>query len=267
MKICGCVIWYNPSEEDKENIGTYLDGIDKLFIIDNSSEINYLNNNPKIEYIPLYNNFGIARALNIACEKAKIENYEWILTMDQDSRFDKNIQDYKVKCQKKYNKNNLIVLFAATTTFDKESGFVNRVITSGNILNLEVWSELGGFKEDFFIDEVDFELCAKIILKGYLIYKFQDIKLNHTIGNNFNINFLGLKTYCMNHSYIRKYYIVRNRLFMRRMYPTLTKRYLIHILLDFYKVVFYEEYKLKKIKYMLLGINDYFKNKKGKKIC
>jgi rhamnosyltransferase len=36
-------------------------------------------------YYPNYQNFGIAKALNIGCQKALDEGYEWVLTMDQDS--------------------------------------------------------------------------------------------------------------------------------------------------------------------------------------
>lgn len=267
MKLCGCVIWYNPTEKDKVNIETYLNGVDKLFIIDNSTEENYKKKYDNVEYIPLLKNIGIAAALNIACQKALTEEYEWILTMDQDSNFNKNFIDYKKSCKKKINEDDTIALFAPSINLDKNYGYVKKVITSGNILNLKVWKEIGGFANDFFIDEVDFEICARINLKGYKIYRFEYIKLNHSLGETFSINIFGVKTYCMNHSYIRKYYITRNRLFMRKMYPELTKKYLFHIILDFYKVIFYEKQKLKKIKYMLYGIRDYKLNRKGKFEC
>lgn len=263
MKLCGCVVWYNPTDEDKNNIKTYLNYVDKLFIIDNSLKENYIEKIEKIEYICLYDNLGIAEALNIACRKAILEKYEWILTMDQDSRFNENFNSYKQECIKKI-KDKSIALLSPSIILDKKTGYIEKTITSGNILNLKIWKEVGGFKSDFFIDEVDFEFCTKLVLKGYKIYKFKNIVLDHKIGNSFNIKIFGIKTYCMNHSHIRKYYIIRNRLFMRKMYPQMTKRYLLHIVLDFYKVIFYEKEKIKKIKYMCYGVNDYLKNKKGK---
>lgn len=42
----------------------------------------------KIQYIPLYDNKGLAVALNVGCRKAAQLDYEYVLTMDQDSYFD-----------------------------------------------------------------------------------------------------------------------------------------------------------------------------------
>ena len=100
MKIAGTVVWYNPNDENIENIKTYIDYVERLYIIDNSKKNNKKLseklNNKKIEYI--YNNgknLGISSALNLACKKAKKEDFSWILTMDQDSSFDsENIKEY-----------------------------------------------------------------------------------------------------------------------------------------------------------------------------
>ena len=89
MKIPATVIWYNPDDENIKNIRTYIDYVEKLYIIDNSKENNKKLadslNNLKTEYIYNDKNLGIAKALNLACEKAANDNFEWILTMDQDS--------------------------------------------------------------------------------------------------------------------------------------------------------------------------------------
>ena len=100
MKIAGTVVWYNPDSENSKNIKTYIDYVEKLYIIDNSKKDNKKLseelNNKKIEYI--YNNgknLGISRALNLACEKAEEKGFSWMLTMDQDSSFDsENIKEY-----------------------------------------------------------------------------------------------------------------------------------------------------------------------------
>ena len=38
MKIAGTVVWYNPSNENIENIKTYINFVEKLYIIDNSKK-------------------------------------------------------------------------------------------------------------------------------------------------------------------------------------------------------------------------------------
>ncbi|HHT61698.1 MAG TPA: glycosyltransferase, partial [Bacteroidales bacterium] len=92
-EICGVVVWYNPTTDNVTAINTYLENISHLFIVDNSTTdnsalINTLPNN-KITYLPNLENLGIATALNIGCEAALNANAKWILTMDQDSKFDR----------------------------------------------------------------------------------------------------------------------------------------------------------------------------------
>ncbi len=35
MKICGVVVFYNPNNDMLKNIKTYLDNIEKIYVIDN----------------------------------------------------------------------------------------------------------------------------------------------------------------------------------------------------------------------------------------
>ena len=63
--------------------------------MDNNEKLADSLNNDKIEYVFNGRNLGIAKALNLACEKAASDGYERILTMDQDSSFDSNdINEY-----------------------------------------------------------------------------------------------------------------------------------------------------------------------------
>ena len=96
MKLSGTVIWYNPSNDSVINLRTYFPYVEKLYIVDNSEQDNSKllteDIRTKIEYIPNFQNLGIARALNIGCERAVNDKFEWILTMDQDSKFNNNFE-------------------------------------------------------------------------------------------------------------------------------------------------------------------------------
>ena len=93
MKFCGMVTLYNPTQENINNIYEYLDELDKVYLIDNSSIDNskLIKKNKKIMYIPNKENLGIATALNIACKQAIKDKFNWILTMDQDSKITKKV--------------------------------------------------------------------------------------------------------------------------------------------------------------------------------
>lgn len=275
MKISGIVIWYNPDNENILNIETYINYIEKLYIIDNSEKSNQKLvskiQNKKIKYIFNKGNLGIAKALNIGCEKAFNEGYEWILTMDQDSSFDRReIQRYFKVFRYIENKKTGIVspnhiLKNDFNGIDENKSLIktDNVMTSGNFLNLKIWKEIGKFDEKMFIDEVDSDICFKIIDEGYKILQLNKIKMFHELGNLEKRKFFLKKISVLNHNYIRKYYITRNKFYMWKKYKKYRMRYTYYILNDFFKVIFYEKDKKRKLKYMFKGIKDFFQNKMG----
>ena len=61
IKLAGIVTLYNPTDQDIKNIDTYLDDIDKLYIIDNTEGKDNKDRIPKskkIDYKYLYNNLS-----------------------------------------------------------------------------------------------------------------------------------------------------------------------------------------------------------------
>lgn len=275
MKIPATVIWYNPDNENIKNIRTYIDYVEKLYIIDNSKENNKKLadslNSLKTEYVWNNGNLGIAKALNLACEKAVSEDFEWILTMDQDSSFDSDSINAYFRAFEKMTKNNVGIIsprHILKNDIDKfsdvkESAEVDHVMTSGNLLNLKIWEEIGRFDENLFIDEVDSEICFRIIENGYKVIQLNKIRMFHELGNLEKKNFFTRKISVLNHNHIRKYYIMRNKFYMLKKYKKYRSRYIYYILNDFFKVIFYEKDKLRKLKYMFKGIADFMKSKMG----
>lgn len=108
--ILACIVTYNPSIDIlKKNIENILIQTNNVVIIDNNSnnkvELFELINNInaryhayRIELIQNDDNNGIAQALNQGLSYSKANNYEWILTLDQDSICDKNM----IKVMKNY---------------------------------------------------------------------------------------------------------------------------------------------------------------------
>lgn len=264
--ICGVTVLYNPTKEIFKNINSYLNELDRLYLVDNSEkENNYLKEqlikfSSKIEYIKMNGNEGIAKALNIAKNKAIDEKFDWLLTMDQDSKFEND--DFTKMLQlvkKKFNKT--IAIFSPfhkmpnSIFVDDEITEKEIVMTSGNLLNLKIAKEIGDFEEKFFIDEVDHDYCYRIKKKNYKIIVLNKIILNHNLGNMKNYKIFAVT----NHNYIRRYYITRNELYMLKKYSFLKRRYLREILKDTIKIILFEKDKIKKLKMIYLGIKD-FKN-------
>ena len=269
--ICGVTVLYNPTEEVFENISSYLNGLNKLYLVDNSEiEDNVLKNkflefSPKIEYIKLNGNEGIAKALNIAKNKAMKENYNWLLTMDQDSKFENDDFLKMLNLVKKYFKKNIAIFSPFHKTIgsiyeNKEMIEKDVVMTSGNLLNLKIVQKIGDFEEKFFIDEVDHDYCYRIKKENYKIVVLNEIILRHNLGNIREYKFFSVT----NHNYIRRYYITRNKLYMTKKYPFLRKRYIKGIFKDTIKIILVETDKIKKLKMIYLGIKDFKNNITGK---
>lgn len=271
----GVVVLYNPNYLNlKKNIKSYLKSLDKLYIVDNSekrtlSEVTLLKQmSSKIEYIWLKKNRGIAFALNKGREKAILDGHLWLLTMDQDSYFKNDgLEDMKtfIKKNEEKIKEKYIIISPFHRISNKQKlnlgeKEVMTVMTSGNFLNLELSKKVGEFRNELFIDEVDHEYCYRAMEQNYKILVLNEIILQHKLGELKDYNLF----YVTNHSPLRKYYKVRNKLYVANKYKWISKKYYYSILKEFIKIIMFEKDKLEKVKMTLAGIKDYKNNRFGK---
>lgn len=270
--LAGVVVWFNPTVKEVENIKSYVGFLQNLYVVDNSANNNasllaeLTSQSDKIHYLPNLDNLGIATALNRGCKMARENGYQWILTMDQDSSFSREeMSEFIASFESKKVEDPSIAVFTPLTNDFQPKGYADRVITSGNLLSLEAYDKIGGFDDTLFIDEVDHDLCYKLTDNGYKIFSFSHIYMQHKIGDGRIHKFLfPRQLYVMHHGAVRKYYIVRNRFVLRDRFPDFTNDYTkfnIQLLLG---VIFFEEQKLLKLRYMLKGYRDYKNNRLGK---
>ncbi len=270
--LAGVVVWYNPSEKEVENIKTYLGFLNSLYVVDNSAcdNSNLLSligeGADKVEYIPNLDNLGIATALNKGCRRALEQSYQWIVTMDQDSCFDSvQMTRFIEAFEAKKLEDPSIAVFTPMTYQDQPEGYAQRVITSGNLLNLAAYTKIGGFDDSLFIDEVDHDLCYKLTQNNFKIYTFGDVHMEHKLGNTKLHPYLFTRhMWVMHHAAIRKYYIIRNRLLIQDRFPEYTEDYKRENMRLIFGVVFFEKQKLLKLRYLFKGYRDYKKNRFGK---
>lgn len=274
MLVAGIVI-YNPDESRlRSNIKSILPQVDKVILYLNS-KIDFLIENEyleKIDFIGSGKNEGIAKALNQIMSKADSYGAEWCLLLDQDSISPENI----INCFENYKglpRAAILVpdVYDSSHNEHKERNTgieeVNVGITSGSYNKVSVWKELNGFREDFFIDFVDWEFFARVRVNGYKAYRIGDVLLDHQLGRLTYHKFLGFTIQTYNHNAFRKYYITRNTFIIHALYPKYKefnhpalrtiKRALITIL--------YEENKKEKIKAMQKGYHSYKQLMRSKK--
>lgn len=275
LKVAGVVVLYNPTDEDISNIDTYIDDVDVLYVVDNTKDKkndHRLPKNKKIKYIFNNKNLGIAEALNIASKEAIKEKYEWILTMDQDTRFeDKVIENVKKEILRINVENIAIVTPWHNTKLKTEKNkeqidYPLDVMTSGNFLNLNIYQKLGGFKDWLFIDGVDMEYCLNLNKNGYKIMRLNNYEMKHNLGNIVYRKFLWKDLLITNHSAMRRYYQCRNYHYIRDMYISNYREYceiLVKLKSIIVGIIFFENNKLEKLKAIYKGYRDYKLGKKG----
>ena len=282
MKIAATVVLYDPDDDVLENIDSYINYVDRLYAVDNSAENHaYKFNSEKITYIHNGKNEGIAFALNVGAHRAIDDGYEWLLTMDQDSRFSGDtvakMKDFILDCknnpdsQYQYDKIGLVTPLHRTKLDISEYGngidSPAVVMTSGNIISLKAYDIVGGFKDWMFIDAVDFDYCLNLRDHGFDIWRLLYLELHHNLGDVVIKNIGNKQWLSSNHSPLRRYYIVRNRYYFYDMYherhPDFCNAEKKMTVIEAKRIIVCEKHKFKKLFAMLRGYIDYKRGVKG----
>jgi len=206
------IVIYRPNGRIVNSIQNIICDISKerqlsLFLVDNTPRqyirYNFINGRNTI-YISNGENKGIALAQNIGVAKAKENKCSYLVFFDQDSSFDIGYI-YKIYQEYKYIKGNGYMVGALGPTIidlndndrkqyvgnrDKlykdgnDPGYklVDTIISSGSIIEMATFENVGLMDETLFIDLVDSEWCWRARYRGYCILITRNVELYHHIG-------------------------------------------------------------------------------------
>lgn len=272
MDISAGIVLFNPDiNRLKENISAVIVQCTHIYLVDNGSnnidevkELLNQYNQSKISILCNTENQGIAKALNQLTAAAQKGGFEWILTLDQDSVAPSNIAEEFEKYTNNLNAGMLCPVICDRNkggVVEAKDGYkeIDECITSGSLLNIKAWSEIGGFDESMFIDGVDFDICYRLRQNGYKILCVQSVVLLHELGRIEYHRFLFWKVLVKNHSAFRKFYIARNTVYLARKEHTNIVKAILQNIKLFLIAVCYEDDKWKKSKKILQGTIDGFK--------
>ena len=135
------------------------------------------------------------------------------------------------------------------------------LLTSGNFIKNEDYEKIEGFKEELFIDWVDFDLDEQFYRIGKKVGYVNEVSLKHTMGNPETHKLMGKKVTALNHSLVRYYYRYRNGLYLyKRNKKYYKKKYKHDIIIDRIKILLYEKHKHQKFKMIRRGRKDAKRN-------
>ncbi len=262
--ICAAVVTYNPSRQLEENVLSLSAQTGRVIIFDNNSSLdesisilNELSQRTDITIFHEESNMGIPYCLNKALDYCNDNGFPLLLTMDQDSVLDDGCV---AKMLDVLNGNDQIKSVGPNYLNKKIAGpfsLEKFLITSGNLVDVKVAAQSGGYYSDLFIDYVDIEFSLKIREAGYLCAIAGEATMLHKIGEYEQKRILFFKRKYLSHSPERFYYAFRNAFITFKLHKKTFFFYCLKMMilqhLELFKILF-EKNCWKKLKKSFKGI-------------
>lgn len=218
-------------------------------------------------------NLGIATALNQGVAWARSRGYAWIATFDQDSCVTPGMFVALGEALAAAPRQDRVAIIAPRLRDVRAGTFhsfakaavrdaapfseVRLLATSGNVIPLCVFDDVGTYREDFFIDYVDQEFCLRCRRRGWVLLESRDAVLDHRYGQPTRHRLAWMRPLVTNHAATRRYYQARNRLVVYRRHADFDPRWvwddLREFLRDAVKIVLFEQQRAEKLRAILRG--------------
>lgn len=290
MYIVAGIVLYNPDLKRLEKeIESIYEQVSEVVLFDNFSKNiaevrKIISQYENVKLICGNKNYGIGYALNRIMDYSLGNGYEWLLTLDHDSICEKDlINKYKkylcmdkvgMLCPQVYD--DRLGTNPWYTNSKNDFDEVKRCIQSGCLVNLKALKDIGGFDEWMFIDFVDFDICMKMQINNYKIYRINSICINHELGNREDVKLHKLYSkiseithvkkikslsYLNIFSYDRAYYVTRNNIVYIKKYKRYInegKEYFVFLKRVLQRIL-RSKNRVMMLKASIKGINDGFK--------
>ncbi|NLB48032.1 MAG: glycosyltransferase, partial [Microbacteriaceae bacterium] len=231
---------------------------------------------------------GIGAAINRGCEDA-LSDAECVVTFDQDSRVAPGFVDALVDEHDRAVEAGLRVAMVCPEYYsltsqakaDYGQAFLEAYgpIQSGMLMPAAAIRELGGQREDFFIDLIDTEYYLRAVVAGFAAICARGLTLPHGFGHPLYVHFLGRRLHKPNgrprmvavSSPFRYYYRARNRIVLNRLYgmnptlkPLLRRDFRNDVLLDYLVAIWSARGKWSLLTLIVTGLRHGARGKLGK---
>lgn len=235
------IVTYQPGEiiaETFSNLRSASPQPLETLVIDNASNDDrlpllrsYVEDN--VQILRMSSNKGLASAFNLGVHEAWRRGRQWIFILDQDSQCHPGALSKLISIGERLQEAGESVGGVCSTVRSKqfseavhvpyrwtgrklepllwplqeEMAAVDSCISSGTLYSVDALKDVGGFREDFFIDFVDHECHLRLRKKGWLLLWSRDAVLSHSLGKVQKMTAHGL---FIEHEPFRYYYMSRN---------------------------------------------------------
>jgi len=271
--IMAVVVSYNGRETTRRTILALVGQVGRIHVVDNGSEpdsieiLDALAREHVISVDRLGTNRGIGHALNLGVALAKRAGFTWLLTMDQDSVVASGmIKAYQSAVLPGSRVASLSPRVSKQKARSEAVKDINSAITSGNLVLISVFDEVGSYDEGFFIDCIDFDFSLRLRRAGYRLLRVQTADMQHQLGEPTNLP-VYLTGFYAQHSPLRRYYMTRNYLYLAERYLLefpgfIVKLGILRVLL-YILILFLDRNPLRSYCAIARGLRDYIARRKG----
>lgn len=295
LRVAAVIVTYRPTLDLlQRSIRSIRPQVDALWLVNNGSpsDLGTLGSDLiNVEVVQFQSNQGIGAAINYAVQRAQSGNYDFLLTLDQDSIAAGDMVSNLLRVLTHLQAEGTPVAAVGPQQIDRRSEevaafmapieqwpmprqkihphedeiiVVDHLITSGMLAPLSTYKTVGAPREDLFIDYVDIEWSLRARHAGLKLYAVGNAVLHHSIGDNYR-RFMGKQVPI--HSPLRNYYLMRNGVFLQKL-PTISLAWKISDAFQLFKKFIFFGFFLpergQRIRMMLRGLRDGLRGKLGR---
>ncbi|MCM1139927.1 MAG: glycosyltransferase [Muribaculum sp.] len=236
-KVGGIIVLYNPDwNVTNRAIDSLINQVNSLCVVDNTPNVDLsdkFSSAPKVKYIPLKENIGIAAAQNVGIKYFLSLDYDFVLFSDQDSLALNGIAEDLIHAYEVLSQMETVVAVGpqpinkvTNHSYVKEYSILDKssvgdipywdmlyIISSFSLTKLSYFKEFGLFNEHLFIDGVEHEWNWRVKNKiNGKIFMLPNLKIEHELGTSAKV--LGRESNIS--SPFRIYYQIRNLLWLSK---------------------------------------------------
>lgn len=243
-KVAAVIVTHNPCLAQLQRLLHAVScQLDFVIVVDNSSEnVNQVqqldDENPKVIYTYLSDNFGIGYAQNVGIRRAHYLGAAFVLTLDQDSlpsegmvsrlkyEFAGSVSSTRIAAVGPLLKDETTQIFLPFFTYssgrkkrispDGNSGVfdVGFLVSSGSMISMAAFKEIGLMREELFMSYVDVEFGLRARSAGFRILACCETSMVHNLGDRQ----LRLGPWIVAvHSSFRQYHFMRGGIYMQKL--------------------------------------------------
>ncbi len=288
--VCGVLVSYKPSKQMLDNLAALLRQTSAVVVVDNGSPeaiVSWLRQagvELGFHLIENAGNVGIAAALNQGVRWSIAQGFLWVALFDQDSQVtDGYMAAMSAASEAPLDPQREIAIYCPRYV-DREGAGERSLfyldeygeplvsMTSGSVMRTALFDKLGFFSEELFIYCVDDEFCLRARSHGYRLLLVPSAVLLHKEGASRVRKVLGFCFYVTGQPAKKRYYIMRNQLWVHCRYPrTYPARgapvqNFLRLVKVALRVLALEGDRLAKAGAMMRGSADFMRNRMGKTI-